>query len=323
MVNIKKNRTFAYANYVQIQTLFMQCKTKIIGFIILIITILSVNAQEFRCNVSINSQQIQTTEKQIFETMKQSIEDFVNNRKWTSATFEQHEKMDCNISLILSERVSLTDFKGQLSVQIRRPVFNSNYTTGLFNYIESDFQFTFNESQPLEFDQNSFTSNLSSAISYYLYIFLGVTFDSYALMGGDSFFEVARTIAQSAEKSGYRGWRSSDSQKARYWFMENYTNAAYQELRKANYYYHRLGLDMMTKDQKEARKNILEALRSIQKVHKIRTNLLATQIFLDVKVQEVANIFGPASDAEKEEIYNIIKEVSPINLPKIKDFAGR
>ncbi len=301
----------------------MQYIKKILIVMLLSAMALGVSAQEFRCSVTINSQQIQTTEKQIFETMKQTIEDFVNNRKWTTLTFEAHEKMDCNIGLILSERTSLTEFKGQLSVQIRRPVFNSNYTTGLFNYIESDFQFSFNESQPLEFDLNSFTSNLSSAISYYLYVFLGITFDSYALMGGENFYEVARTIAQTAEKSGFRGWRNTDGQKARYWFMENYTNPTYQELRKANYYYHRLGLDMMTKDQNEARKNIMEALRSVQKVHKIRTNLLATQIFIDVKIPEIANIFAPASDAEKKEIYNIIKEISPINLNKIKDFNGR
>lgn len=296
---------------------------KILIVILLSMIALGVSAQEFRCSVSINSQQIQTTEKQIFETMKQTIEDFVNNRKWTTLTFEAHEKMDCNIGLILSERASLTEFKGQLSIQIRRPVYNSNYTTGLFNYIESDFQFSFNESQPLEFDINSFTSNLSSAISYYLYMFLGITFDSYALMGGENFYEVARTIAQTAEKSGYRGWRGTDGQKARYWFMENYTNATYQELRKANYYYHRLGLDMMTKDQDEARRNIMEALRSIQKVHKIRTNLLAVQIFMDVKIPEISNIFTPATDAEKKEIYKIVKEISPINLNKIKGFDGR
>ena len=285
--------------------------------------VLSANSQEFRCSVTINSQQIQTTEKQIFETMKQTIEDFVNNRKWTTASFEPHEKIDCNIGLILSERVSLTEFKGQFSIQVRRPVYNSNYTTGLFNYIESDFQFSFNESQPLEFDVNSFTSNLSSGISYYLYLFLGVYFDSFAMMGGDPFFETARTIAQTAEKSAYRGWRNTDGQKARYWFVENYTNPTYKDLRIANYNYHRLGLDMMTKDQTQARASILSALKSIQKVHQVRTNLLATQIFLDVKLNEVASIFGPAPDMEKKEIYNIVKEVSPINLPKIKDFGGK
>lgn len=296
---------------------------KIFLIIILAVMVLSANSQEFRCSVTINSQQIQTTEKQIFETMKQTIEDFVNNRKWTTASFEPHEKIDCNIGLILSERVSLTEFKGQFSIQVRRPVYNSNYTTGLFNYIESDFQFSFNESQPLEFDVNSFTSNLSSGISYYLYLFLGVYFDSFAMMGGDPFFETARTIAQTAEKSAYRGWRNTDGQKARYWFVENYTNPTYKDLRIANYNYHRLGLDMMTKDQTQARASILSALKSIQKVHQVRTNLLATQIFLDVKLNEVASIFGPAPDMEKKEIYNIVKEVSPINLPKIKDFGGK
>ncbi|MBO7541657.1 MAG: DUF4835 family protein, partial [Bacteroidales bacterium] len=109
-------------------------------------------AQEFRCSVSVNAQQVQTNEKKVFETMKQAIEEFVNNRKWTNVEFEPDEKLECNISLILSEQTSLTDFGGQLSVQLRRPVYNSNYTTGIMNFVEPDFQFSFNESQPLEFD---------------------------------------------------------------------------------------------------------------------------------------------------------------------------
>ena len=116
---------------------------------------LPMRAQEFRCNVTINAQQVQTNEKKVFETMKQAIEEFVNNRKWTNVEFEQYEKLECNISLIISEQTSLTDFGGQLSVQLRRPVYNSNYTTGIMNFVEPDFQFSFNESQPLEFDPNT------------------------------------------------------------------------------------------------------------------------------------------------------------------------
>ena len=280
----------------------------------------SLRAQEFRCSVSVNAQQVQTNEKKVFETMKQAIEEFVNNRTWTNVEFEQYEKLECNISLILSEQTSLTDFGGQLSVQLRRPVYNSNYTTGLMNFVEPDFQFSFNESQPLEFDPNTFYSNLSSTLGYYIYIMLGITFDSYGPHGGEPFFEVAQTIVQTANKSGYRGWKTTDGQKARYWWMENHTNPNYATLRQAYYYYHRMGLDMMTKDQTEARKNIIQALQLVQQTNKKRTNLLCVSMFMDVKISEIVSIFTPAPQEEKKQVYNLVREISPINLNKMKDF---
>lgn len=294
-------------------------RTLIFTAIMALMTI-SASAQEFRCTVNINAQKVQTNEKKVFETMKQAIEEFVNNRKWTNVEFEPYEKLECNISLIINEQTSLTDFSGQLSVQLRRPVYNSNYTTGMMNFVEPDFQFSFNESQPLEFDPNTFYTNLSSTIGYYLYIMLGITFDSYGLLGGEAFFETAQTIVQTANKSGYRGWKTTDGQKARYWWMENHTNPNYQTLRQAYYYYHRMGLDMMTKDQTEARRNILQALQLVEQTNKKRTNLLCVQMFMDVKVSELVSIFTPAPAEEKKQVYNTVRQLSPINLSKFKDF---
>ena len=294
-------------------------RTLIFTAIMALMTI-STSAQEFRCTVNINAQKVQTNEKKVFETMKQAIEEFVNNRKWTNVEFEPYEKLECNISLIINEQTSLTDFSGQLSVQLRRPVYNSNYTTGMMNFVEPDFQFSFNESQPLEFDPNTFYTNLSSTLGYYLYIMLGITFDSYGLLGGEAFFETAQTIVQTANKSGYRGWKTTDGQKARYWWMENHTNPNYQTLRQAYYYYHRMGLDMMTKDQTEARRNILQALQLVEQTNKKRTNLLCVQMFMDVKVSELVSIFTPAPAEEKKQVYNTVRQLSPINLSKFKDF---
>lgn len=294
-------------------------RTLIFTAIMALMTI-SASAQEFRCTVNINAQKVQTNEKKVFETMKQAIEEFVNNRKWTNVEFEPYEKLECNISLIINEQTSLTDFSGQLSVQLRRPVYNSNYTTGMMNFVEPDFQFSFNESQPLEFDPNTFYTNLSSTLGYYLYIMLGITFDSYGLLGGEAFFETAQTIVQTANKSGYRGWKTTDGQKARYWWMENHTNPNYQTLRQAYYYYHRMGLDMMTKDQTEARRNILQALQLVEQTNKKRTNLLCVQMFMDVKVSELVSIFTPAPAEEKKQVYNTVRQLSPINLSKFKDF---
>lgn len=294
----------------------------------LILAVSSIRAQEFRCAVSVNYQKLLTTtqgyasdDKKVFDNMKQAIEDFVNSRKLTNLEVQSNEMIECGISIILSERTSATDFKGQLSIQLKRPVYNSNYTTGLFNYIENnDFMFSYTEGQPLDFDINTFYSNLSSALGYYMYIMLGLYFDSFGEMGGTPFYEVAQTICQTASNSGYKGWRSSESQKARYWFMENHTNSAYANLRLAYYYYNRLGLDMMTKDQQQARQNIIQALKYIQQVHKVRTNLLSVQAFFDAKISEIVSIFTPAPPEEQKEVYLVIKEVSPSNVVKLQGF---
>lgn len=302
---------------------------KLLILLILSVFFVTVPAQEFRCGVNINYQKLQSTTQQyetgdlkIFETMKRAVEDFVNSRHWTNLEFEQNERLDCSISIILSERTSATDFKGQLSIQLRRPVYNSNYTSGVFNYLEgaNDFLFTFNESQPLEFDPNTFYDNLSSALAYYCYIMLGLYFDSYGPNGGMPFFDMASTIAQTAGSAAYKGWKASDSQKARYWFVENHTNSAYEALHSVYYYYYRLGLDMMTKDQPTARRNIIQALHYIEQVHKKRANLLSVTQFLDVNIDEIVQIFTPAPADEQKEIYDIIKEVSPIKIAKLKDW---
>lgn len=284
-------------------------------------------AQEFRCTVQINpdkllasNQKYETTDRKIFDNMKQSIEDFVNGRRWSNVSLESHERLECSIGLVLSQRTSATDFSGQLTIQLKRPVFGSTYTTGLFNYIESDFGFSYNESQSMDFDPSAFSSNLTSAIAYYLYIMLGEYFDSFSPNGGDVFYEMATNIAQAASSSGYRGWQSKEGNKARYWFSENHTNSAYAMLHKAYYDYHRQGLDLMTKDQQKARAGILQALNDLLEVSKVKSNVLSVQQFLDVKIAEIVSIFTPAPQEEQQQVYMAIRTLSPINVSKLKDW---
>lgn len=288
----------------------------------------SVQGQEFRCSVTVNSQKLMTTtqqygsenDKKIFETMKQAIEDFVNGRRWTNMEFQQQEQIECSFSLILNQRSSATDFAGQLTVQMKRPVFNSSYTTGLFNYMEQgSFAFSFNESQPLDFDLNNFYGELSSTIGFYCYVMLGIYFDSFSPGGGDAFYQLAQQVVQAVDASRYSGW-DTRSNRNRYWFMENHTNSAYQGLREAYYSYHRLGLDMMTKDQTKARQAILAALQSLREVSQVSPNVLALQQFVDVKIQEIVSVFTPAPPAEQKAVYELIQEISPINVVKLKNF---
>lgn len=302
---------------------------KWVAIVLAVLCLGPAGAQEFRCSVQVNPQKLLTTtqayesasDKKVFETMKQAIEDFVGGRRWTNMQFEQQEQIDLSIALILNTRSSATDFAGQLQVQMRRPVYNSTYTTGMFNYMESgNFSFVYTETQPLDFDLNNFYGNLSSTLGYYCYMMLGIYFDSYALNGGEPFYQLAQQVQQAAEQSGYVGWRSSEGGKSRYWFMENHTNGAYAELHEAYYNYHRLGLDMMTKDQPKARQAIIDALRNLQSVNKKRTNLLSVQQFVDVKIQEIVSIFTPAPPQEQKQVYDLVKEISPINVVKLKDF---
>ncbi len=304
---------------------------KILSIVLIMTVSGALWAQEFRCNVQVNYQKLLTTQqaygsendKKVFDAMKQAIEDFVVGRRWTTMTLEPHEQLDCSISLVLNTRSSATDFAGQLQVQLRRPVYNSTYTTGLFNYMESgNFNFSFNESQPLDFDLGNFYGNLSSTLGYYCYLMLGVYFDSFSPNGGEPFYQMAQQVQQAAEGSGYVGWRSSEGQKSRYWFMENHTNSAYAQLHDVYYRYHRLGLDMMTKDQPKARQAILESLVELQEVNRKRNGLLAVSQFMDLKIQELVSIFTPAPEQEKRQLYDLVRDISPINVVKVRDFIG-
>ena len=301
---------------------------RILSIVLIMFCFCIAQGQEFRCAVSINYQKLMTTtqpyesggDKKVFDNMKQALEDFINGTKWTSLELEQHEKIECSFSIILSQRTSATDFVGQISIQMKRPVYNSNYTSGLFNYMEQpNFQFSYNESQPLEFDITNFTSILASTVSYYCYVMLGIYFDSFAPYGGQPFFESAQQVAQAVDMAKYSGWDSKGGRN-RYWFMENHINSAYAPLRDAYYSYHRLGLDMMTKDQPKARQAIIEALQSLQQAHKRNTSMLSLQQFVDVKIQEIVSIFTPAPDQEKKQVYELIKDISPINVVKLKGF---
>ena len=305
---------------------------RIIAIILTMCCFCVLRAQEFRCSVQVNPQKLFNTQqaygsendKKVFESMKQAIEDFVNGRRWTNLQMEQQEKIDMSISLMLNTRTSATEFGGQLQILLQRPASAETYTTGLFNYMESgEFKFVYNESQSLDFDVNNYYGNLTSMLGYYCYLLLGIYFDSFSPSGGEPFYQLAQQVAQAAEGSGASGWGTSSGSKARYWFVENHMNSAYEQLHAAYYDYHRLGLDMMTKDQTKARKAILQALSELKEIGQRRSNVLAVTSFVETKMQELIAIFTPASPEEKQQVYDAVKKISPINTVKIKEFDSR
>jgi len=272
-------------------------------------------AQEFNVSVQVTSPQVEGTEKKIFETLQQDLYDFVNNRKWTNFQYKPEERIEGTILITVSDR-SGEDFKGKINVVLRRPVFKSSYNTPLLNYLDKDFEFKYVEFQPIEYADNVFNSNLPCTIAYYLYMFLGIDGDSFAKNGGSLYFEKAQNIVNMGQNAREKGWKAFESQKNRYWLVENYTNPTYSAVREAMYRYHRLGLDQMADDVETGRAAINESLELLRKANRERPGLFILQLFLEAKRDELVNIYSQASPMDKTKTVNILKEIDPANSSK-------
>lgn len=289
----------------------------VIAILTLLITV-KAYSQELNCKVSVFSQQIQTSNKHIFESMQKDLYEFMNNRKWTEHVYSYDEKIECTILINLTEQISTDQFKGTMQVQSIRPAYNSNYNSVMLNLKDNDIQFNYQEFQSLEFNENTFNSNLISLLAYYAYVIIGFDYDSYSLMGGTPYFQKAEKIVQNAQNAQEKGWKSFESQKNRYWLIENLLNSKYAPIREFNYKYHRLGLDIMAEKQAEGRAQIAEALQLVQKVYRDKPSpfMMLLQILFDAKSDEFVQVFSESFPDEKARVVNILKEVDPTNSNK-------
>ena len=269
-------------------------------------------AQEFNISVQVSSPMVEGSEKKIFETLQQELYDFVNNSQWTNYVYKPEERIEGTI-LITVEQRSGEDFKAKMNVALRRPVYKSSYNTALFNYIDKDFDFKYVEFQPLEYSDNVFESNLTSTIAFYLYIYLGLDADSFSKNGGSPYYAKAQNIVNMGQNAREKGWKAFESQKNRYWLVENLTNPAYSSVREAMYRYHRYGLDLMADDVEAGRAGINESLELLRKANRERPGLFILQLFLEAKREELINIYSQASPMDKTKAVNILKEIDPAN----------
>lgn len=275
----------------------------------------SIMAQELMCNVQVITQQIQGTNKQVFQTLQTSIYEFMNNTSWTNHKFEVDERIECTMLFNIKEQVSVDEFKGTLQIQSRRPVFNSSFNSVVLNYVDNDIQFKYVEFQPLEFSETSHLSNLTSLLAFYAYFIIGMDYDTYSFEGGTPFFEAAEKIVNNAQNAPERGWRAmeSTSRRNRYWLINNILNEDFSPLREFVYKYHRLGLDMMYEKTNEARANIAEYLRLLQKISREKPDpfMFYLQVVLDAKTDELVNIFRESFQEEKTRVYALLNEIDP------------
>jgi hypothetical protein len=293
---------------------------KIVFLLTLVILFSSarLHAQELNCMISINTQKLEGTDKKVFETLQNAMYEFVNNRKWSAFNFKQEERIECTMMITINDRLSADEFKGTMNVVIRRPVLNSAYNSVLLNTIDKYIQFRYVEYQPLDYSDGTFGSNITSLLAYYSYTVLAFYFDSYSPSGGTAFFEKAQEVVNAAQNSSDPGWKAFESDKNRWWIVNNYLNSANSELRDFAYRYHRLGLDQMYDKVDQGRNVTSEGIEVLQKLYNAKPNLYALQLVFDAKRDEFVNIYADQRVApmEKSNITNILKEIDPANSSK-------
>jgi hypothetical protein len=279
---------------------------------------IAVNAQELRCNVQVITNQIQGTNKQKFTTLQRAVYEFINGRNWTNHVFNSQERIEANIMINLTEEISSDEFRGTIQIQSRRPVFNSSYNTVLFNYLDNNLHFRYVEHETLEFSETQHLSNLTSILAFYVYIIIGLDYDSFSINGGTEYFQKAEAIVSNAQNANERGWKSFESNRNRYWLASNLRDAKYAPLREFNYRYHRLGLDRMSERPAEARAEIAESLILLQRVYREKPDpfMHLLQVVFDAKSDEMINVFSETNPEEARRVATLLREVDPANTPK-------
>lgn len=272
------------------------------------------HSQELLCKVSVNAERIQITERSVFAEMETALADFMNNTKWTNDQFLQDEKITCNLILTLDPEQS-DPLSGRYSASVQvissRPVYNTDYQSILLNFGDKDWIFEYLPSQPIYFNENSFTSNLSSLLSYYAYIIIGLDYDSFSKKGGDPYFQRAWQIVSQAQQQGYIGWDQFNSIRNRYWLIENILHTQMQPLREAYYEYHIEGMDKFAEAQDDARTTIYNSLKKLLNVNQARPRAIFTISFLDAKSNELKQIYSEGDPALRRNVYNLLVNIDP------------
>jgi hypothetical protein len=268
-------------------------------------------AQEFICKVIVNADQVQTTDRAIFREMERVFAQFLMSRKWSSDSYRPHERIACSFLININKMPSIGSYVATVQVQSARPVYNTNYQSPLFNFADREWEFEYVESLPLEYNDNAFTTNLTSMLAFYAYVILGMDYDSFSEMGGTPYFQKALNIVNVAQQSNRSGWQPLDGNRTRYALIENLTNSQMSDLRKGAYAYHRLALDTYDKNPDESRNIILGALRNIRKIWGVYPNSIGVIAFMDAKRTELANLFSEGSMQVRREAYDLLVSIDP------------
>lgn len=267
--------------------------------------------------MEVNSSQIEGTGKSVFETLQQSVNDYFNETKFTNATFSPNEKIECRFFLTVKEYEG-DRIKGEIQVQLSRPVYNSTYTTTLLNFRDTRVEFDYKEGDPLVFNENTIDNNLMALLNYYAYLILAIDFDSFSPNGGQPWFDRCASIVQQAQSLGEIGWRAFEDNKNRSGVLSSYTDSNTSGIRSLLYDYHRKGLDEMVTSPDKGRAVITESLKNIEKIYKQAPMSVALSIFRDSKLDELVNIYSKAPQSERQQVYDILQPIYPTDMDRLE-----
>lgn len=276
------------------------------------------SAQELRCEVTVNSNQVAQVNRSIFDALEKGIFEFMNNTKWTDDDFDEKERIECGIFINVTEqlkdgsgKVVADQYRATILVQSRRPVYNTALNCQMLNYMDQDFEFTYVPFQPFNYSESSSMSNLTAVLAFYAQFIIGMDYDSFELNGGEKYLNKALQIVNNSQSLAERGWQAMQGNENRYWMINDYLNSAFIDFRAMIYEYHRLGYDLMQKNLDEGRTATIEALKKLDKVWTQRPNAFLVKVFYSAKRTEIINMLKSAPMGMKSELIPILKKTDP------------
>ena len=284
-------------------------------FVFLLVTVWG-NSQELNCAVQINSSQIAMGDKAIFEGMQRSVFEFMNNRRWTSDKFSPAERIDCSILITIDKQLSTDQFEATIQISSSRPIYGSTYTSTVFQYQDKSVQFKYLQFDVLDFSENAYISEFTSLLGYYAYVIIAQDYDTYSLMGGQEYWQLAQRVVTNAQTSGGSGWQSFKDRNNRYWLVQNALNDRFKSLRECYYVYHRKGFDQMSENVQKGRAEVLKAIKLIEKTHRNEPNSFNQRLFFTAKNDEIIKLFSKAEPSEKNELLPLLDIIDPANSTK-------
>jgi hypothetical protein len=299
----------------------------ILSTVFFILSFLFAQSQELQARISVLSSKINSqVDKKVFQTLQSSLNNFINNRKWTADNFLTSERINCSFLINLDEVVGNNVYAATLTIQAARPVYNTTYESPLINFQDDNFTFRYVEFQPIDFNENRIqgsdpqTANLTAILAYYVYVILGMDYDSYALRSGDMYFQKAWNIVNNApEGGGIKGWKQFDGLRNRYYLAENINNSRFALVHDAVYTYYRMGLDNFYDKEDEARKNILNCLNFLNAVNTENPNSMLIQFFFQGKSSELIKMFSKANPDVKKRARDLLIKLDVTNSSAYKD----
>ena len=273
------------------------------------------HAQELNCTITVNADKVPGSNKQIFSTLENALDEFVNQKRWSDFNYKPQERIDCNLTLTILKR-SGDEMQGHIQIQSSRPIYNSTYLTPVFNFKDDNFSFSYREFEPLLFNENAFESNLVSIIAFYVYTILGMDADTFTANGGTPYFVKAQDVLVQAQQGGYVGWNQNDGTQTRFTLIDNILSPTYALFRSSMYKYHITGLDVMHTDARKAKEEIAASIIDLKRIYDSRPNAFLLRVFMDSKANEIVDIFsdGPRFDTFK--LREDLMRISPLNASR-------